>query len=104
MPKLCQDLEEERIDFVRNALWSYVNTVSLICVKDDEVDHSPTSHPQGTYFVTELANMAFCDGQSCENVRQVVETCDVRRDMLGFIRREGGGNIIQGALSSFLST
>jgi hypothetical protein len=34
---LAQDLEEERIDFTRNALWSYVNAVSLICVKDDEV-------------------------------------------------------------------
>jgi hypothetical protein len=34
---LCQDLEEERMDFTRNALWSYVNALSLICVKDDEV-------------------------------------------------------------------
>ena len=34
--------------------------------------------------------------QSCENVRQAVETCDVGREMLGFIHREGGGNIIQG--------
>lgn len=35
--QLTQDLEEERVEFVRNALWSYVNAVSLICVKDDEV-------------------------------------------------------------------
>lgn len=40
--QLCQDLEEERIDFTRNALWSYVNALSLLCVKDDEVRNQPT--------------------------------------------------------------
>lgn len=33
----CQDLEEERLDFMKDNLWSYANAVSTICVADDEV-------------------------------------------------------------------
>jgi hypothetical protein len=33
----CQDLEEARIDFVKENMWSYANFVSTVCVADDEV-------------------------------------------------------------------
>lgn len=33
----CQDLEEERLDFMKDNLWAYANAVSTICVADDEV-------------------------------------------------------------------
>jgi hypothetical protein len=33
----CQDLEEDRMDFMRDILWTYANQVSTICVSDDEV-------------------------------------------------------------------
>ena len=32
-----QDLEEDRLDFMLNALWSYANEVSQLCVNDDQV-------------------------------------------------------------------
>lgn len=33
----CQDVEEERMDFMKDNLWSYANAVSTVCVNDDEV-------------------------------------------------------------------
>ena len=33
----CQDLEEERIEFMKDNMWSYANAVSTVCVSDDEV-------------------------------------------------------------------
>ncbi len=33
----CQDLEEERMDFIKDTLWTYANAVSTACVNDDEV-------------------------------------------------------------------
>lgn len=33
----CQDLEEERMELMRDNLWAYANTVSAVCVADDEV-------------------------------------------------------------------
>ncbi|KAH7871905.1 uncharacterized protein C8R40DRAFT_512092 [Lentinula edodes] len=32
----CQDLEEERLDFMKDNLWAYANSVSTVCVADDE--------------------------------------------------------------------
>ena len=32
-----QDLEEERIDFMKNSLWSFANIASTVCVSDDAV-------------------------------------------------------------------
>lgn len=34
---LCQDEEEERIEFLKSNMWSYANEVSTVCVADDEV-------------------------------------------------------------------
>lgn len=33
----CQDIEEERIEFMKDNLWSYANAISTVCVADDEV-------------------------------------------------------------------
>ena len=33
----CQDLEEDRMDFMKDIIWNYVNCVSTICVDDDQV-------------------------------------------------------------------
>lgn len=33
----CQDLEEERIEFMKDNAWAYANAVSTVCVSDDEV-------------------------------------------------------------------
>lgn len=33
----CQDLEEQRIEFMKDNLWAYANAVSTVCVADDEV-------------------------------------------------------------------
>lgn len=35
----CQDLEEERMEFMKDILWTYANQVSTICVSDDEVSY-----------------------------------------------------------------
>jgi len=32
-----QDLEEDRIDFMKDNMWAYANAVSAVCVADDEV-------------------------------------------------------------------
>lgn len=32
----CQDLEEERIDFLKDNFWTFANAVSTVCVSDDE--------------------------------------------------------------------
>lgn len=33
----CQDMEEERIEFMKDNIWAYANAVSTVCVADDEV-------------------------------------------------------------------
>ena len=33
----CQDLEDERIEFMKDNMWTYANAVSTVCVSDDEV-------------------------------------------------------------------
>jgi hypothetical protein len=33
----CQDLEESRLEFMKDNMWSYANAVSTVCVSDDEV-------------------------------------------------------------------
>jgi hypothetical protein len=38
----CQDLEEERVEFLKDNFWTYANSVSTVCVSDDEV--SPFSY------------------------------------------------------------
>ena len=33
----CQDLEEQRMEFMKDNMWAYANAVSTVCVSDDEV-------------------------------------------------------------------
>ena len=35
----CQDLEEDRMEFMRDNMWAYANCVSTVCVADDEVSN-----------------------------------------------------------------
>lgn len=42
---LAQDLEEERLNYLRISLWDYANGVSFICVTDDEVSELVAFNP-----------------------------------------------------------
>jgi Holliday junction resolvase RusA-like endonuclease len=33
----CQDLEEDRLEFMKDNVWAYANAVSTVCVNEDEV-------------------------------------------------------------------
>ncbi|KAK0529114.1 formin-binding protein [Tilletia horrida] len=63
----CQDLEEERLEFIKGNMWNYANGVSAICVADDE---------------------------SCERVRVALENCEPLRDIRFFIQKEATGPLI----------
>ena len=41
----CQDLEEDRMEFMRDNMWAYANCVSTVCVADDEVSDCLSSAP-----------------------------------------------------------
>lgn len=62
-----QDLEEERLDFMKSSLWSFANIASTVCVSDDG---------------------------SCEKVRLSLENCEVEKDIVAFIRERGTGQEI----------
>lgn len=59
-----QDLEEERVNYLKSNLWAYTNIVSTVCVSDDE---------------------------GCENIRISLEKCDVNKDIEIFVRERGTG-------------
>ncbi|KIJ95110.1 hypothetical protein K443DRAFT_683294 [Laccaria amethystina LaAM-08-1] len=63
----CQDLEEERMEFMRDNMWAYANCVSTVCVADDE---------------------------SCEKMRLALERMEAEKDMENFVRDYGTGNQI----------
>lgn len=63
----CQDIEEERLDFIKSNLWNYANAISAVCVADDE---------------------------GCERVRVALENCDTPSDISDFIRQRGTGPAI----------
>lgn len=65
-----QDLEEERIDFMKSSLWSFANVSSTVCVSDDA---------------------------SCEKIRLSLEDCDVEKDIVNFIKESGTGQEIPDA-------
>ncbi|KIW08437.1 uncharacterized protein PV09_01340 [Verruconis gallopava] len=62
-----QDLEEERIDFLKTSLWTFANISSTVCVSDDA---------------------------SCEKIRLSLEDCDVEKDIITFIKEKGTGQEI----------
>lgn len=65
-----QDLEEERLDFMKSSLWSFANIASTVCVSDDA---------------------------SCEKVRLSLENCEVEKDIISFIKEQGTGQEIPDA-------
>ncbi|RDW86403.1 formin-binding protein HOF1 [Aspergillus mulundensis] len=65
-----QDLEEERIDFTKSSLWTYANIASTVCVSDDA---------------------------SCEKIRLSLESCEVEKDIVYFIKERGTGQEIPDA-------
>lgn len=62
-----QDLEEERLDFTKSSLWSFANIASTVCVSDDA---------------------------SCEKIRLSLESMEVEKDIINFIREKGTGQEI----------
>ncbi|PPQ64545.1 hypothetical protein CVT24_008447 [Panaeolus cyanescens] len=63
----CQDLEEERLDFMKDIIWAYANDISTICVTDD---------------------------QSCERIRTALDNLEPERDVENFVNEFGTGNLI----------
>ena len=64
---ICQDLEEDRQEFLKANLWSLANAISTVCVTDDE---------------------------ACERVRVSLERCNAVRDVSSFVREFGTGPAI----------
>ncbi|KAG6836444.1 hypothetical protein H0H93_007980 [Arthromyces matolae] len=64
---ICQDLEEDRLEFMKDTLWSYANEVSTLCVNDD---------------------------LSCERIRTVLDQLEAERDVENFVVKYGTGNMI----------
>ncbi|KAK3752550.1 hypothetical protein QZH41_013415, partial [Actinostola sp. cb2023] len=62
---VSQDLEQERIAYLRNEMWIYTNLCSITCVKDDEM---------------------------YENTRKSLELCDVDTDIKLFISMKQTGS------------
>ncbi|KAK1759644.1 hypothetical protein QBC47DRAFT_112918 [Echria macrotheca] len=62
-----QDLEEERLDFTKSSLWTFANIASTVCVSDDA---------------------------SCEKIRLSLESMEVEKDIVTFIKERGTGQEI----------
>ena len=79
----CQDLEEQRVEFMKDNMWAYANAVSTVCVADDEVG------------VVVIGSSSFLTAlQSCEKIRLALELLEPERDMENFVRDYGTGNHI----------
>ncbi|KAJ4483647.1 hypothetical protein J3R30DRAFT_3284549 [Lentinula aciculospora] len=63
----CQDLEDDRMEFMKDNMWAYANAVSTVCVSDDE---------------------------SCEKIRVALEGMDSEKEMENFVRDYGTGSQI----------
>ncbi|OJA20828.1 hypothetical protein AZE42_02512 [Rhizopogon vesiculosus] len=63
----CQDLEEERMEFMKDNMWAYANSVSTVCVSDDE---------------------------SCEKMRLALEQMEPEKEMENFVRDYATGSAI----------
>jgi len=76
----CQDLEEARIDFMKDNMWSYTNIVSTVCVADDEVCF--------TFCLFSLVSLCL---QSCERIRVSLEQMETEREIDNFVSLYGTG-------------
>lgn len=97
---MAQDLEEDRIDFVRTSFWDYANGVSTICVVDDEVRNIVSSH----LTIDRLSNKMCFRFQQCENIRKALERCETNHDVAEFARQARTGNEIYGLSHLTLSS
>ncbi|ETW74674.1 hypothetical protein HETIRDRAFT_447044 [Heterobasidion irregulare TC 32-1] len=61
----CQDMEEDRMEFLKDIVWAYANAVSIVCVSDDE---------------------------SCEHLRLALEQFEPEKDQESFVRDYGTGD------------
>ncbi|KAM6502602.1 SH3 domain containing protein [Amanita muscaria] len=61
----CQDLEEERMEFMKDNVWNYANMISTLCVNDDE---------------------------SCERIRTALDHMEPDSDLIAFVEAQGTGN------------
>ncbi|KAI3643880.1 hypothetical protein MP228_010044 [Amoeboaphelidium protococcarum] len=62
-----QQLEEQRVDFLRGCLWTYSNAYSQVSVNDDA---------------------------SCENMRKVLEKCNISYDIALYVKSKRTGDTI----------
>jgi len=69
-----QDLEEERIDFLKGNLWTFANIMSTVCVSDDE---------------------------ACEKIRVSLEKCEVDEVIHAFVQARATGQEIPGIKSNY---
>jgi hypothetical protein len=79
----AQDLEEERVDFLKDVCWAYANAVSSVCVVDDEVGLR-------LRFLT-LDSIAHrqlppSPSQACERMRVSLESVDSFAEAAAFVR------------------
>lgn len=82
----AQDLEEERVDFLKDVCWAYANSVSSVCVVDDEVR---ARRFRLILFIstTRLTLSVFSfPEQACERMRVALETVDAFAESAGFVR------------------
>ncbi|TPX48106.1 hypothetical protein SeLEV6574_g02234 [Synchytrium endobioticum] len=64
---VCQKLEQDRIEFLRNSCWNYANLFSKACVQDDE---------------------------ACERIRTSLEKCDIHKDIQAALEKYSTGSSI----------
>ena len=83
----CQDLEEERMEFMKDNLWAYANAVSETCVSDDRVRVPRVISP------ARFLNLFFLR-QSCERLRIALDHFQPKTDLEIFIQDYGTGSAI----------
>ena len=83
----CQDLKEERIEFMKGNMWAYANAMLTVCVSDNKVRVCLHHHSDGfTHFSFHC--------QSCEKMRLTLEQLEPEKDMENFVHDYGTGNVI----------
>jgi SMC interacting uncharacterized protein involved in chromosome segregation len=62
-----QDLEEERLDFIKDNIWVYANAVSSVCVTDDEVIHELLSDERVVEYKQKLISCSVLRACACSS-------------------------------------
>ena len=77
----CQDLEEERMELMKDNVWNYANMISTICVNDDEVRWRLC-----------CACIELTLFQSCEKIRTALDLLEPDRELAAFVDAYGTGS------------